>query len=181
MKKILMLILALLLITFQAVAFADMDVPASLQVALFYKIFDFDRTLTESAGQEVVIGIFYDPGNSQSKLAEEDIKENFSKLSDRKIGDKSVVIKEISALSQLQGINIVYVTPGSDSFISGIVSKCHADKILSVSGVGDYVQKGLAIAIDLNDQKPRIVINKTGAELSGADLSSKILALAKII
>ena len=62
-----------------------------------------------------------------------------------------------------------------------IVKKCHLYKILGISGVEGYVQEGLAIAIELNDQKPKIIINKAGAELCGAKLSSKILALAKII
>lgn len=181
MEKILSLTIAILFIVLMATSFADMDVPANLQVALFFKIFDFDRNLTETPGQEVVIGIFYDPNNPQSSQAKEEIKKNFSKLSDKKIGDKSVVIREITTVGQLHDINIVYVTPGDDSFISEIVKKCHMYKILGITGVEEYVQEGLAIAIELNDQKPRIIINKAGAELCGAKLSSKILSLAQII
>jgi hypothetical protein len=181
MKKILSLIIVIFLITSAAPAFAQMDVPASLQVALFYKIFDFDRNLTETAGQEIVIGIFYDPNTPRSKQAKQEIEENFSKLSERKIGGKSVIIREITAVEQLRGINIVYVTPGNDASINEIVKKCHLYKTLGVSGVEEYAQKGLAIAIELNDQKPRIIINKSGAELCGANLSSKIMALAQII
>ena len=158
-----------------------MDVPASLQVALFYKIFDFDRNLTETTGQGIIIGVFYNPQDSQSKQAKEEIKEDFSKLSAIKIGDKSVVIKEIATTEQMQGINIVYVTPGNDSSISEIVEKCHLYKVLSISGVEEYVKEGLAIAIKLENQKPRIIINRASAELSGANLSSKILSLAQII
>ena len=181
MKKILNLTIAILFIAFMVTAFADMDVPANLQVALFYKIFDFDRSLTEGAGQEVVIGIFYNPNNSQSTQAKEEIKENFSQLSDRKIAGKSIVIKEITAVEQLHNINILYVTPGNDSSISKIVKQCYRDKTLAITGVKEYVEEGLTIAIELNDQKPKIVINKTGVESSGTKLSSKLLALAQII
>lgn len=166
---------------FVATAFAQMDVPASLQVALFYKIFDFDQSLAETPGQEVIIGIFYDPDNPQSRQAKEEIKNNFSALSDRKIGGKSVVIKEITAVEQVHDINILYVTPGNDSSISEIVKKCNMYKILGISGVNEYVQEGLAITISLNDQKPRIIINRSSAELCGAKLSSKIMVLAQII
>jgi hypothetical protein len=162
-------------------AFADMAVPANLQVALFYKIFDFDQNLAESAGPEIVIGIFYNPDDPQSKQIKEEIKEDFSMLSDKEIGGKGVVIKEIISLEQLQGIDIVYVTPGNDASISDIVEKCHAYKILGITAVEEYAQKGLAIAIRLEDQKPKIIINKSGAEQSGAKLSSKILSLAEII
>ena len=173
--------MAILFIAFMTTAFAEMKVPASLQVALFYKIFDFDRNLTEGSGQKVVIGIFYNPNNSRSSLANEEIKEDFSQLSDRKIAGKSIVIKEITAVEQLHNINILYVTPGNDSSISKIVKQCYKDKTLGISGVKEYVQEGLAIAIGVEDQKPRIIINKTSVELSGAKLSSKLLALAQII
>ena len=181
MKRILSLTTAILFIALMAPAFAEMDVPANLQVALFYKIFDFDRSLTEASGQKVVIGIFYNPNNSRSSQAEEEIKENFSELSDRKIGGKRIVIKEITAVEQVHNVDIVYVTPGNDSSISRIIKECYRDKILGISGVEKYAEEGLAIAIELNDQKPKIVINKTGVESSGTKLSSKLLALAQII
>ena len=180
-NKILNLALIILFIASASTAFAETDVPASLQVALFYKIFDFDNTLSEIPGQEIVIGIFYEPDNPQSKLSEEEIKDNFSRLSGRKINDKSVVIKDITNVEQLHGLDIVYVTPGTDSSISQIVEKCHINKILSISGVEEYAHEGLAITIGLRDQKPRIIINKTSADLSGAKLSSKILSLAEIL
>lgn len=181
MKRILSGTIIILFITFAVRAFAEMEVPASLQVALFYKIFDFDQTLTGTTGQEIVIGIFYNPQDSQSKQDKEEIIENFSRLSAVKIGDASVVTKEITSVDQLHDINIVYVTSGNDPSISEIIEKCHMYKILSISGVEKYVREGLGIAIKLENRRPKIIINRASAELSGAVLSSKILSLAQII
>jgi len=172
----------IILTAFSVTAYAaGMEVPANLQVALFYKIFDFDQSLMESADSQITIGIYYDPSIPESNQAKNEIEGNFVKLSDKKIGDKSVVIREITDIGDLHDINIVYVTPGLDLSISAIIAKCNSYKILGISGVEAYVQAGLAIAIELNDQKPQIIINKSGAQLSGVKLSSKILALAKIL
>ncbi len=181
MRIVFNLIIFIIVLTFAETAFAGMNVPANLQVALFYKIFDFDENLTESPGQQIVIGIFFDPANSESIQAKNEIKDNFAKLADMKIGNKNVVIREITAVKDLHDINIVYVTPGVSSSLSDIIKKCDTYKILGISGVEQYVQDGLAIAIKLNDQKPRIIINKTSAEQCGAKLSSKIMSLAQII
>jgi YfiR/HmsC-like len=181
LKKILSLAIAILFVSFTLAAFADVDVPANLQAALFYKIFDFDENLTETSGPEIVVGIFYNPGNPRSEQAKDEIKENFSILSGKEISGKSVVIKEIASLEQLRDIDIVYVTLGNDASIDEIVKICHAYKILGITDVAEYAQKGLAIALRLEDQKPKIIINKNSAEQSGAKLSSKILSLAEII
>lgn len=173
--------LAILFVTAQTFSFAANNVPAPLQVALFYKIFQFDGNLTESDGVDIKIGIFYNPDNSQSKTIKDEIIYNFTKLSARKIGDRSISIVELTDIDQIKDIHVIYVAPGNDAFIKAIVEKCNKYKILGISGVEEYTQQGLAIAIGLKDQKPVIIINKTAAELSGAKLSSKIMVLAQII
>lgn len=181
MKKTLSFTILFLLMILMATVYADMQVPASLQVALFYKIFDFDQSLTESASQQIVIGIFYDPNDPQSVQVKNEIKENFTDLAEKKIGDKNVTVSEITTLEQLKAVNIVYVTPGVDSSIAGIIRECQEYKVLGISGVEKYARKGVVITIGLVDQKPKIIINKKSADLDGVKLSSKILAIAEII
>jgi hypothetical protein len=181
MKKTFLLTAVILGLTFNAAVFAQKTVPAALQAALFYKIFDFDESLSESSGPQIIIGIFYDPNNDKSTQAKEDMKQAFLDLSDKTIGGKKVLIKEITDASQLTGLNIIYVTPGNDSLILDIVKKCEAGKVFGITGTEDYVRKGLPVAVAVENNKAKIIVNRTQAALCGVKLSSKLLALAQLI
>ncbi|MDE2009261.1 MAG: YfiR family protein [Candidatus Omnitrophica bacterium] len=181
MKKIFILTVVALGMTLQVIASAAMAVPADLQVALFYKIFDFDQSLSVQTGQEIVIGIFYDPNDPQSKEAKEEVEQSFSGVSDKAIAGKRAVIKEITSVDQLDGVNIIYVTPGNDSSIKEIVRKCETDKIFGISATEAYARQGLALAIGVENNRPKIIVNRATLGLSGVKLSSQLLALAQII
>lgn len=181
MKKRLSAVLIFLGLSILPAAFADMDVPVSLQVALFYKIFEFDQTLADVKTPTVNLGIFYNPLDAGSVQAKEAIKSDFLKLGGVAISGKNILVEEITSPRQLGGMNIVYVTPGSDSFIQDIVHQCNEYGMLSISGVAKYISQGLTLVIIRENKKPKIVINGIALKGCGVKLSSKLLALAKII
>lgn len=161
-------------------ACAQMAVPAQLQAALFYKIFDFDETLSSSSGP-ITIGIYYDPNNSASQEGKDAIEQAFLDLSNQTVAGRHVLIKSITDLGQIRGLDIVYVTPGNDSVIKEIVKACEANKIFGISGTEAYAQMGLPVAIGAQNNKPKIIVNRSQAAICGVKLSSKLLALARLI
>ena len=54
-------------------------------------------------------------------------------------------------------------------------------KILTLTGVPDYVDSGLTVGIGTKGRKPRIIINLLAAKAEGADFSSGLLNLAKVV
>lgn len=175
----LIVILALLCVP---AGFADTGVSAELQVALFYKIFDFDESLFDLKGPSIIVGIIYDAADPESREAGKQIAQAFSQVSDRTIAGKQAVIKEITAADALpDGINILYVAPGNDSRIAEIVKCCQKSKIFGISGLEQYARDGLPVAIGVENNKPKIIVNQAQSALCGVKLSSKLLALAKIL
>ncbi len=78
-------------------------------------------------------------------------------------------------------IDILYITPLRATGIKEIIRACGAGKILTLTGVPEYVTDGVAIGIGIKGEKPRILINITSAKNEGSDFSSQLLKLAMVI
>ena len=157
------------------------EVPAKLQAALLFKVFNFDKNLKEASGNDIKIGVLFAEGNADSEKNKGDILGAFGAMSDKKIGGKGISVEEFSSVDSISNYNVVYVTTGFDDQIDAIIESCKSNKVLGVSGVEDYAKKGLALAIALEGGKPKICINKSGAEACGAKFSSQIMSLAKVL
>jgi hypothetical protein len=51
-------------------------------------------------------------------------------------------------------------------------------KILTVTGVAEYIDQGIIAAFDLLDNKPKIRININNAKSSGIKISTELLKLS---
>ncbi|MCK4591646.1 MAG: YfiR family protein, partial [Candidatus Latescibacteria bacterium] len=78
-------------------------------------------------------------------------------------------------------IDILYVAPLRALGVKTITGVSRAKRILTLTGVPDYVESGLAVGIGIKGEKPRVIINSPAAKAEGADFSSQLLKLAKVI
>ena len=62
-----------------------------------------------------------------------------------------------------------------------ITGVSRAKKVITLTSVPDYVESGLAVGIGVKGGKPRIIINLPAAKAEGANFSSQLLRLAKVI
>ena len=65
--------------------------------------------------------------------------------------------------------------------IDNIIDISRREKIITLTGVPEYVNMGLAVGIDIRENRPQIVINMSAAKAEGADFSSQLLKLSKIV
>jgi hypothetical protein len=165
-----------------------MDTPAGLQFPLLLKILQFDRNLAARAGDEVVIGIVYQ-GTFRTALG---VKKEIEKAADqmgqprvlnlpvRVVGVDVEKTNLVAAIDSLH-IDVVYVAPLRGMDISAIKNLTRRRKITSVTGVEEYVRGGLSVGVGVARQKPCIVVNLEASRAEGADFSSRLLHLAKLV
>jgi hypothetical protein len=177
-----------------------MAVPVSVQVPLFMKILTSDRNLKTRAGKEIVVGIIYREKFRQSlnvkdeflKFVEQNNIKKFNDIPIRfvpiDIGDGSNLKDTISRYSQSpategngNNVDILYVTPVRVLEIKTITDISRTQKILTLTGVPEYVESGLSVSIGIRAEKPLIIINLLGAKSEGAGFSSQLLKLAKVL
>jgi len=167
----------------------EMPVPVQVQVPLFAKVLSFDRNLEERAGPELVIGVLYQGRYRQSLLAKETIAAALREDDVKTILHMNVRVVEINiegdqnlrSTIAAAGVRLLYLTPLRAVDIEAICTISREMKITSFTGVPDYVDEGVALGIGVSDERPQIVINLPAALDEGADFSSQLLRVAKVI
>lgn len=162
--------------------------PVEVQVPLFKKILTFDRNLKSRAGTEIDIGVLFQKGIKLSS----DTKNEFITLSTRMLDSIEhtpvhIVPLEYDDEADLKSnlskhnIDILYITPMRAVDLEMVSQLCQTLKILSITGVPQYVYDGVSVGLDIKAEKPQIIINLQSSKAEGVDFSSKLLNLAKVI
>ena len=159
--------IALVLLCLLPACFAEESVPPELQVAIFKKVFGYDKSIQEGALKLVVAF------NEGSSAAKDQMVKAFK--------DSGIAVSAAKAdqlPGSVSGINVVYVLPG----VAGAKQVCQKNSILCITGTPALVESGEAsVGLSLLDNKPKIVIHLKELKAEGHDLSANLLQLAKVI
>ncbi|WP_372774393.1 YfiR family protein [Mangrovibacterium sp.] len=143
-----------------------MPVPENIQAALLPKVLKFSTTLPQNSKLRMLIVY-----NNNSATSKDDLIRGLGSAMEV----KAVQSGELAA--NITKYDLVYFMPGVDD----MASLCKIHKILSVSGISQYVEDGqISIAFGLQNNKPKIFINLTSLAKEGQSLSSEILRIAKV-
>jgi hypothetical protein len=88
---------------------------------------------------------------------------------------------EVEASVVRKGIRVLYVAPLRAVAIEDIVAISRARKITTITGVPEFVEKGIALGLALRAERPLILVHLAGARAEGADLNSQLLKLSRVL
>jgi hypothetical protein len=186
--KIFLSILLIVQLPGTAIA-GEMETPIDIQIPLFLKVLTFDRNFKKRFGDEIVFGIIYQEKFRTSLNVKNQIEDYLKKPRENKIED--VPFRWVSInLGRLSGfkttlarekVDIIYIAPLRAIAVEKLVSICRTLGITSLTGVPEYCELGIAIGVGSKGGSPLIIINLPGARSEGADFSSRLLRLAKIV
>jgi len=167
----------------------EMPVPVELQLPLFTKILTFDKNLERCAGDSLRITVVYQKLYRYSDNTREAFFSTAGIMGLRKINGIPIVLlshdlhtaEELQKFISEQKIDIIYIAPLRAVPVDEITGLSRELKVLSISGVTDYMQQGVSVGLDIKGDKPEIIINKNNSGQEGADFSSRLLHLARII
>ncbi len=166
-----------------------MPVPLNIQYPILLKALTFDRSLRSRVGAEIVIGVVYQSGFRLSLDAKDELTDFVGGFGVQSIDSLPIRIVPIDlsesrdvgeALAQADE-NLLYVLPLRAVRLDRICAFARAKKILTLTGVPEYVSEGLSIGIDVKGRRPSLLINITASRDEGADLDSQLLNLARIV
>ena len=162
------------------------DLPLSIQVALISKIISFDRSGRAAKEPTFHIAVIY-----QRKLPSSlRILSTLQQLAPvPTIGGKPVRFTGIDLdagtdpFSQVETASphAVYVTAMRGVDIDRITAITRKLRLLSFTGVAEYTESGISIGLVELGDKPQIIINLEATRAEGADLSARLLAIAKVL
>jgi hypothetical protein len=167
----------------------EMPIPVENQVSLFVKILNYDRQIKLNISNCVNIGILYQNKFRISSIAKDEFIKYLMLNSENNIDGKpfNCIPIEYNSLDNLESIfkekklNVLYVTPMRSVDLGKIIQICRQKKVISISGVPDYIKEGLSVGLDVEGESPKIMINIYAAKSEGADFKSQLLKLSEII
>lgn len=173
----------------QALAQAEMAVAADRQVPLLLKILTYDRQLEAKAGRELVIGIVSSPTSLASAKAREDVEsalhsylgKTVKKLPLQYFWQDYTNADKLKAWIKAKRISVLYISPGTEKNLTAILEISRGNDVTSITGVPEYVEKGVSVGIGQRQAKPQILINLTSSKLEGSEFDASLLRIATIV
>ncbi len=160
----------LLLISVFALAISE---AASAQLAQFKALYlyNFAKNVgwpESDAGKDFVITVIGD-----SELAAE-----LDKLSTtRKVGLRSVVVKQANGASSAEDSQIIFLGSSKSTQISTLVSAHNADKTLIISDKKGQCSSGASISFTIVDGKLKYEISNNNIKRAGLSITARIIQL----
>lgn len=165
-----------------------MEVPVDVQVPILLKILTFDRNLKKRAGDKLTIGIVYQEKFRISVNVRDRFVDVINESSIKKVSDIPIELTlvdidktDLESTAGKNGVDVLYVAPLRAMDMERITKVCRNNKITTMTGVLEYIDSGLAIGVGIKGRKPLIIINLPASKMEGADFSSQLLKLAKVI
>ncbi len=156
-------------------------VPVDVQLVLFTNIWKYDRNFDSNG--VVTLVIIYQAGYRDSLLVKDDVVATVARL---KLRIHCVPVEAGSpellriGLTQARGV-VVYVTPLRAADLEVIVQISRERGLHTITGVPEYVEKGIAVGIGERKDHPLIIINLRAARAEGSAFNAYLLNLARIV
>ena len=143
----------------------------------------------ERAGEELTIGVVYvagDPVSVQAKNEMADTLKAFAGKTVKKVPIRFVVLEyttpgELERAVKASQVEVLYVAPGNAGHLPAVLKLSQSQRIITTTGVPDYVRRGVAVGVGLKQDKPEVLINLRSSRSEGSEFDSRLLRSATVL
>ena len=97
------------------------------------------------------------------------------------INNREVLARRINELPDLNSCQLVFISEKEDKRLPDILNSLKGASVLVVGEGGDFAERGGSIQFYLDDNKLRFAVNVDALQRDHLNVSSKLLALARIV
>ena len=138
----------------------------------FARFVEWPHTVFQNDKTPITVCIFrYDPFGS----ALDDI------VRGKIISSRVLAVRRVTDLQELPSCNLVFVSDREARHLPEILDSLKGGSVLIIGETGDFAERGGSIHFFLEDNKLRFAVNLDSLARSRLTVSSKLLALAKIV
>lgn len=169
-------------------SWAQQKVPPKLQTVLILKVLSYDRNLKKRHQDTIRVGVLYKAADATSTALQRQVLEQFQAISHVTVQGLRVDVvalklenrEQLAQVLEREKIGLLYLCPALGSDLKAITGLTRSKKIVTCSGMLDYVKSGITLGIIVRERRPKIAINTTAARAEGADFETRVLELAEI-
>jgi hypothetical protein len=163
-------------------------IPAELQVQLFLKVLSFDRNLGAETADGLTIAVLVQRRYRPSLDSATDFLGAVGAIDEDAFTGARVraVALEFESIEELEeGLlsiqpDCVFVPPLRALDLTRLAEIARREGIRTLTGVPQYLDRGLSVGLAVRDDRPEIRIHLSAARAEGADYSSQLLSVAKV-
>jgi hypothetical protein len=166
----------------------EIALPANVQMNLILKIINFEKNFIKYQNTPLQITFIYQKDYNHSIGFINEIKSfmadnNIEKISGRKI---KIDFIDYSAIEHRfhdknDAGSIIYIAPLKAVKIDRISQLAKEYKSLTITGIPEYQKYFFSIILDMENQKPLIILNLQSSTAEGAEFNPQFLRLTKVI
>jgi hypothetical protein len=166
-----------------------MNLPLDEQVPTFLKALAYDRNLHDKARGDILIGLLYAESDVESEAAARNVAKLIAASPMKAIGDLPVFYRmipykdkaDLSAVITEEWVDVLYISPGVSALLDSVLAVSTASKVLTVTGVADYVRRGASFGLDAHDGHTEMIVNLPSALSEGSQFESQFLNLCTVL
>jgi YfiR/HmsC-like len=175
---------ALLLASVLALQASSTSVPLDVQLPAFLKALSFDRNLSVAEGA-LGIGIVFDPADTASASTKDRLLEIHRELTRLRVKGREVRLVPIAYESEgtlgEAGMKVLLIAPLSPARLGSVVREAASSDFLTLATDVSFVERGVAMGMEMNSGRPRFVVNLDAAVEGGASFEASFLNLCRIV
>ncbi len=97
------------------------------------------------------------------------------------IAEHPASVTRVKRVADITGCQILFVSASESHLLPEVLSKLRGQYVLVIGETNDFASSGGVIQFTLEESRVRFFINTDAADRAGLKISSKLLALAKIV
>ncbi|MEW5797379.1 MAG: YfiR family protein [Bacteroidota bacterium] len=164
-------------------------VPVNIHIPILFKAISLEKNINKPDLETFVVGVAYEEGNERSVGIKNEIlsfgkNEKYDLLDGKSVRFEAIDVnttKDIRELLYQINPAALYIAPLNQNMLQKVMSATQKGKVLSITGVPEYVDDGVSVGIGIKGDSPEIIINLAASKEEGAQFSSKVLGLARIV
>lgn len=161
--------------------------PTALQAQLIGRLAAFDRSFAARAGSVAKVSLHYKAKDAESASVTNTVAKATGALADIGGLKPEVAVAELgdpaklAARCRAEHIAILYFGVGTETDMPQVAQALNGVDVLSVGGSGLHAERGAVVGFDVEEGRPRIVVNLRAARAQKVSLRSELLKLARVI
>jgi len=114
-------------------------------------------------------------------LGEDPFNGSLEAVKGKLVNNRKLTIRRVKDIQEIGKSNVLFVSPSARKELGRILEALQGQNVLTVGEDGAFIQCGGIINFVKEDNRVRFEVNVTAAERAGLKISSRLLALARIV
>lgn len=167
----------------------ELTTAVDVHLPIFLKTLTFDKNFISQNQDTIFIHLLYQNNDKNSIHIKNLVYEYILNNKLNTLNNKPLIFLELAVKTEEDfknyikkcSVKYLYIARLKDINLANVTNSCNIQKILTFTGVSDYLENGAALSLGIRGNKPEILLNLENSKKQGANFNSRLLNLVKLV